>query len=89
MRIGRSAKLTGPYLDKAGIDMLQGGGTLLLDSDGPFIGPGQAGIFEENGKQWISMHYYDATRGGMSQLAIRPLTWDESQWPIVGIEKTE
>jgi arabinan endo-1,5-alpha-L-arabinosidase len=84
IRVGRSGKITGPYLDKEGKDLLQNGGTLLLDTDGPFIGPGQTGIFQEADKTLISMHYYDGTRRGASLLAIRPLNWDEQGWPVVG-----
>lgn len=83
MRIGRSQKITGPYQDKDGKDMAEGGGSLLLDSDGPFIGPGHAGILKEGDRFWMSMHYYDATQRGMSTLAIRPLGWEKDGWPIV------
>ncbi|HEV3167079.1 MAG TPA: arabinan endo-1,5-alpha-L-arabinosidase [Isosphaeraceae bacterium] len=86
MRVGRSPKVTGPYVDKNGKDLLQGGGTLLLETDGPFIGPGHAGIFEEDGKAWLSMHFYDGSRRGASTLAIRPLRWDADGWPVVGQE---
>ena len=87
MRIGRSPKITGPYLDKEGKDMLTGGGTLLLDTDGPFIGPGHAGILEDGGKFWLSMHFYNGTLRGRSELAIRPLKWAADGWPEVGINE--
>jgi arabinan endo-1,5-alpha-L-arabinosidase len=83
MRIGRAQKITGPYLDKDGKDMADGGGSLLLESDGPFIGPGHAGILKEGERYWMSMHYYDATQHGMSTLAIRPLIWGNDGWPVV------
>jgi arabinan endo-1,5-alpha-L-arabinosidase len=85
IRIGRSRKVTGPYLDKNGVDMLIGGGTLLVGTDGPFVGPGHAGIIMANGKEWLSMHFYDGSRGGMSALAIRPVSWDGEGWPVVGM----
>jgi arabinan endo-1,5-alpha-L-arabinosidase len=85
MRIGRSPTITGPYLDKEDRDMLDGGGTLLLDTDGPFIGPGHAGILKEGSRYWLGMHFYDgATRRGDSKYAIRPLTWSDDGWPVVG-----
>ena len=88
MRIGRSPKITGPYLDKEDKDMLEGGGTLLLDTDGPFIGPGHAGILKEGDKYWLGMHYYNVgTRRGTSMYAIRPLTWSADGWPVVGTSK--
>jgi len=83
-RVGRAEKVTGPYLDKDGKDMLDGGGTIVADTVGPFIGPGHAGIIEENGKSWFSCHFYDGTTPrGISRLSIRPLTWDAKGWPVV------
>ncbi len=85
MRVGRSPTITGPYLDKDDKNMLDGGGTLLLDTDGPFIGPGHAGILKEGDKYWLGMHFYDgSTRWGVSKYAIRPLTWSADGWPVVG-----
>ena len=37
VRVGRSQKITGPYLDKDGTDLMAGGGSLFLATDGPFI----------------------------------------------------
>jgi arabinan endo-1,5-alpha-L-arabinosidase len=83
IRVGRSPQITGPYLDKEGKDMAHAGGTLLLGSDGAFIGPGHAGIFEEQGKYWLSCHFYDGTDHGASKLAIRPLRWEADGWPAL------
>jgi arabinan endo-1,5-alpha-L-arabinosidase len=87
MRVGRSQKITGPYLDKEGKDMLTGGGTPLLATDGAFIGPGHPGIYKEGDKYYMSMHFYDGSGGPAGTggtLAIRPLTWDADGWPVVG-----
>ncbi|HEY3860993.1 MAG TPA: arabinan endo-1,5-alpha-L-arabinosidase [Verrucomicrobiae bacterium] len=83
IRIGRSQKITGPYLDKKGVDMLKGGGTVFLETSGSFIGPGHAGIITAGGKDWLSCHYYDATQDGRGSLGILPLTWDAAGWPEV------
>ncbi len=81
IRVGRSRKVTGPYLDKDGIDLLVAGGTLFLETTGPFIGPGHAGIYSEGGTNWFSCHFYDGTRNGASMLAIRTLHWTTDGWP--------
>jgi len=81
IRIGRSQTITGPYLDKDGVDLLHGGGTLLLDTDGPFIGPGHANVLRETDRFWFSCHFYDGTDRGRSRLALRPLNWDPNGWP--------
>lgn len=83
IRVGRSDKITGPYLDKDGKDLLLGGGTLVLGTTQPFIGPGHAGIVSEGGTNWLSCHFYDGTRRGASMLAIRPIHWDSRGWPEV------
>lgn len=83
IRIGRSPSPAGPYLSRDGKDMLQGGGTLLSESDGRYIGPGHAGIFTEAGTNWFSFHYYDGERDGAKTLGLRQLDWDSDGWPIL------
>ena len=84
IRVGRSSKVTGPYLDQDGTDMLAGGGTLVLGSMGRFIGPGHAGIISDNGTNWLSFHYEsDPTSYGRSTLAMLPLQWSTNGWPEV------
>jgi arabinan endo-1,5-alpha-L-arabinosidase len=83
-RVGRADKITGPYLDKDGKDMLLGGGSVFLTTRGPYIGPGHPGIIEVDGKSYVSCHFYDGTANGASKLAIRPLTWDAQGWPVAG-----
>lgn len=84
IRVGRSDKVTGPFLDREGRNLLDGGGTMVLESDGPFIGPGHAGIVAVDGRELFGCHFYDATQRGRSTYALRPMTWDGDGWPIVG-----
>ncbi|MCC9642471.1 arabinan endo-1,5-alpha-L-arabinosidase [Rhodopirellula sp. JC740] len=88
IRVGRSRDITGPYLDKEGVDMANGGGTLLLESEGPFIGPGHANVLHEDDRYWLSCHYYDGTERGRSRLSIQELTWSEDGWPQVAEHPT-
>jgi len=81
IRVGRSRDLTGPYLDRDGADLRHDGGTLLLDTVGTRIGPGQTGIFTAQGREWFSYHYYDATQDGKSMLGLQPLSWSNDDWP--------
>jgi len=83
IRFGRSRNVTGPYLDREGNDLLEGGGTLLLESAGNAVGPGHLTIFEHDKKNYFSYHFYDATQRGRSRLGIGVLQWDEEGWPIV------
>ena len=85
IRVGRSRKVIGPYIDKEGNDMLKGGGTLLLGNQGPLFGPGHAGILIENGKSWFTSDFEGDTRmGGKATLSIMPLSW-KSGWPVVEV----
>jgi arabinan endo-1,5-alpha-L-arabinosidase len=83
IRIGRSKAVTGPYLDKARVDMLQGGGSLFLaTTNAPLIGPGHAGTLNADGKHWFTSHFEgDLRMGGRATLAIMPLRWNADGWP--------
>lgn len=82
--VGRSKQITGPFLDKTGTPMLEGGGTLVLGSHGHVRGPGHNSVLIEGQKHWLIHHYYDADQYGVPTLQIRPLTWDKEDWPIAG-----
>ncbi len=91
IRMGRSRSVTGPYLDKAGKDMEEGGGTLFLGSVGdngsgrPIddeVGPGHAGILEDGGDTYVSYHEeWARDRGGKTTLNLSKLAWDTNGWP--------
>jgi arabinan endo-1,5-alpha-L-arabinosidase len=85
IRVGRAKKVTGPYLDHTGLDMLRGGGKLLIGSGGRVIGAGHFGLIDlGDGVQKFSMHWEaDLDRGGASVLDIRPLLWKDG-WPVAG-----
>jgi arabinan endo-1,5-alpha-L-arabinosidase len=85
IRIGRSKKVTGPFLDDNGVDMILGGGRMLIGSGGRVIGPGHFGLLDlGDGVQRFSMHWEaDLDQGGASVLDIRPLLWKDG-WPLAG-----
>jgi len=97
IRVGRARTITGPYTDRDGVPLADGGGTLFMESDATRIGPGHFGrvvdydasaagsIAPPNGTERFSIHYEaDMTRGGRSVLDIRPLRWSPDGWPIAG-----
>jgi arabinan endo-1,5-alpha-L-arabinosidase len=85
IRMGRSRKVTGPFLDNMGIDMIKGGGKLFAGSSGRVVGPGHFGLLDlGDGVQKFSCHYEaDLDQGGASVLAIRSLLWQDG-WPVAG-----
>jgi len=83
IRIGRSKTITGPYLDKAGLELLKSGGSLFLArANGPLFGPGHAGILNAAGKEWFTSDFEgDVRMNGKATLAIMPLKWNANGWP--------
>jgi arabinan endo-1,5-alpha-L-arabinosidase len=84
--MGRSKTINGPYLDKVGKDLAKGGGTLFLGTDGQVIGPGHIGIFNEDGLDRFTYHYYDSLSNGVPTLGLQTLVWGEDGWPHAGSE---
>jgi hypothetical protein len=85
IRVGRSTSVTGPYLDRNGVNMVNGGGTMLLESTGRFIGPGHTGILVEGETNWFTYHYYDANNAtpGEPTLGLTRLYWTDDGWPAL------
>lgn len=83
--VGRSKKLTGPYIDNVGRNMLEGGGKMVAATRARRIGPGHFGrMILEKGVEKMSCHYEaDLDQGGRSVLGILPLLWKDG-WPLAG-----
>lgn len=83
IRVGRSKKVTGPFLDRDGTDLRDRGGTLVAASAGRHIGPGHASILQRDDKEWLVHHFYDGDHRGRSRLRMLELQWDAEGWPQV------
>ena len=83
VRVGRSDSLTGPYIDRDGVPMMEGGGTLTLAEYGQWKGPGHNGILIEDDVYWVVYHAYDANQIGIPKLRIESLSWDSEGWPFL------
>jgi arabinan endo-1,5-alpha-L-arabinosidase len=80
--VGRSEKLTGPYLDKAGVAMTQNGGSVMVQGDNKeWFGAGHNATYNFDGKYYIIYHGYDAKDKGKPKLIIDQLEWDNDGWP--------
>jgi arabinan endo-1,5-alpha-L-arabinosidase len=75
--VGRSKKVTGPYVDRDGRKLLDGGGTTVLDTGGDRVGPGGQSASDDI----IAYHYYDKSADGATKLALQPIVWDDDGWP--------
>ncbi len=83
IRVGRSPVVSGPYFDRSGINLTNGGGTKLLESTARFIGPGQAAIMNDQGTNWFTFHYYDGNNNGAATVGIMRLYWGADGWPVL------
>ena len=83
MIVGRSKKVTGPYLDKNGVSMAQAGGTLLLEGDKNWYGVGHNSVYTFDNTDYLVFHGYDASDKGRSKLRIEKLSWDKKKWPYL------
>ena len=82
--VGRAADSQGPYSDRAGTPLLEGGGSLVLGSDARFHGPGSNAILSVGGRDFNVYHAYDTSNAGLATLRIAELVWDDQGWPISG-----
>ena len=84
--VGRSRTPTGPYVDREGRPMLEGGGSIVLHSDsdasGRWRGPGHVAIVREPQRDYIVYHAYDTRDRGRPALRIQPLGWTADGWPV-------
>ncbi len=82
--VGRSRSVTGPYMDKEGKPMAQGGGSLLLEANSRWLGPGGESLLHlADGSDIIVFHAYDATTGRPA-LQISSIAWKDG-WPSAAL----
>ena len=82
IRVGRSRDLMGPYVDRDGVALLDGGATLVLAGDARWRGPGSNSVFTYAGRRFEAYHAYDADSNGSATLRIAELDFDNDGWPV-------
>jgi arabinan endo-1,5-alpha-L-arabinosidase len=85
--VGRSKDVTGPYVDRDGKNLLDGGGGFIvlhaqLDPTRRFVGPGHSALLSDGGQDYIVYHAYDTRAEGAPTLRIQRLGWTEDGWPV-------
>ena len=82
--VGRSKKVSGPYLDRNGKDMLMGGGTLFIEGDKKeWEAAGHCAAYTFDGEDIFICHGYSTTRNGAALLIQRPISWTADGWPVL------
>ena len=82
--VGRSKKVTGPYVDKDGKPLQDGGGSPLLSANATWLGPGGESLLRLKDEDLIVFHAYSAVNGRPS-LQISTLGWKDG-WPEARLE---
>lgn len=77
LRVGRAALPQGPFVDREGRLLTQGGGTRVATSGERWKGPGGA----DASGDWLAWHVYDAHDEGRPKLRLARLAWTEDGWP--------
>jgi len=81
--VGRAGRVTGPYFDRTGKPMMEGGGTSVIKATTPnWRGPGHEAILQEPDQDYLVFHAYDG-RTGIPYLQISTLDWRDG-WPCAG-----
>jgi arabinan endo-1,5-alpha-L-arabinosidase len=77
--VGRSTSLQGPYVDQDGRRLLDGGGTVLLETRGDHVGAGGQSVFKDT----LAYHYYDGGNVAapyLPTLGLEKIRWVDG-WP--------
>lgn len=81
---GRADKVTGPYKDRAGYSMTSGGGTILMERYGRYIGPGGGEAFQDLNRVRFVHHYYDLNGDSLNHIHIRDVVFTDDNWVEMG-----
>jgi arabinan endo-1,5-alpha-L-arabinosidase len=82
--VGRSKAVTGPYLDRDGHPMMEGGGTAVLLANETWLGPGGESLLHMLDEDFIVFHAYSA-KDGHPALHISTVGWKDG-WPSASLE---
>ncbi|NMH28617.1 arabinan endo-1,5-alpha-L-arabinosidase [Flavobacterium silvaticum] len=80
--VGRSKTMAGPFFDKDGKDLFQGGGSLVIEGNKNWAGVGHNSAYTIDGKDYFVFHAYDSNDKGIPKLKIKEIKW-ENGWPTV------
>ena len=83
--VGRSTRLTGPYVNKEGGQMTSDNYTTIISGNDRWKGPGHNSeiITDDEGQTWLLYHSYDKNNNYNGRLMLLDkITW-KNDWPVV------
>lgn len=83
--VGRSKKVTGPYVDRDGKRMLAGGGSQVLAGNMEWAGPGGESLLHTGRGDFMVFHAY-SVKDGHPALHISTVEWKDG-WPEVALDR--
>ena len=82
--VGRSKTVDGPYVDRNGEDMREGGGTSVIAGDKQlFEAIGHCATYTMNGEDIYISHGYSVKHNGAAILVQRKINWTADGWPVL------
>lgn len=84
--VGRSLEIQGPYLDKNGVRMDEGGGTIVFEGNSNWPGVGHNSVYTFDDVDYLVFHGYDAKDEGKPKLKIESMEWDSNGWPVCKLQ---
>lgn len=81
--VGRADKVMGPYIDKDGVPLMQGGGTLVAKGDERYAGMGHCAVVTFDDQDYMFLHGYDGQADYRSKLLVGKISWTPDGWPVL------
>ena len=81
--VGRSDKVTGPYVDATGTPLMEGGGTVVVSGNDRYPGLGHCAVVSSGEGEKMLLHAYDRETGYNAVLLTRTLDWGGDGWPSI------
>lgn len=82
VRVGRSKSIQGPYVDRNGKNMLEGGGSLVLKGNKDWVALGHNSTYTFDGQDYLVLHAYETADNAIQKLRILDIHWQDG-WPTV------
>jgi arabinan endo-1,5-alpha-L-arabinosidase len=83
VRVGRSKSVMGPYTDKAGTSMMNGGGTQIVQGNATWTAPGHNAVLVTPNATYNVYHALNASHANAT-LRVSQLVLDADGWPVSG-----